>query len=1150
MENQNEEKCDDPEIVEENEEEKRRRRKNRSSILKVRKSISDDINIARSARRVSFSSNYIKPFMTDDDKNTIWDSTIEETINNTESTHSSENNHPSKQLVFNTSLFGDGLNCSDDLDVEIEKEIAQPVWPAMDAIPLAEKENIPIILKRDSLIVMKKTKVLSECGNGKVQERLNSTEREKISFEKNTVFVKPTISLPCQVMMGKKIKLTLPDNGDVDEMDLTCQSGGETSPDAVENMELTCKTIMLRTEPVVEDMEFTCKNPLLQSESVLDDMQVTCKTPLLQPESVMEDMEFTCKNISLQSEPVLEDMEFTCKNPLLQPEPVLEDLEFTCNNPLLQPEPVLEAMEVTCKNPTMQPEAVLKDMEFTCQNPLLQPKPALKDMEFTCGNPLLQTEPVLEDMEFTCKNPVLQPEPVLEDMEFTCKNLVLQPEPVLEDMEFTCKNPVLQPEPVLEDMGSTCKSPVLQPEPVLEDMEFTCKNPLLQPAQMTKTSVDIESTGQKPSPQPEDMEFSCRNLLLQPEIANLETTSENDVLQHETVDMETTYKNSVQHDPTLEDMELAVEKTLQQTEIKQDVELNCNNLELRSIDFETHEDVRVETGPRSITDSITALNKTNLADVSNMTMSKGISFLTTEFPQFDVKSVGTSVLDVDLPNLVLAENTVGEEGDVTNDNAQNVRDNSTLSMSNYTSQHVSSMSLCADDTKQLLRAASRINKTRNLTDGDSSLENSLRTQINATYVVKNKEIGLNEDVDTVEQNFDVFEKCRSFEANTIIDEESSMVLIENSHEDNSILNIEKGTAKEELILRSDTEVEEGSKLEGGILSDTSKVVGTNTAKQPCDENDEEWNAERFRAKQMASFLEFRQYCDSLKVPEPKPDNTLEIYYKKMKEQTSRSRERRALFNEKYAIFKKNLNEQLELLREKMNAPLEVEDEELRCDSYSEDIDAIAPTMLQQIEEKSKMSDCSWKLIKFEENVAEFVTLFDAMRLFLEYNTYHFVTSYSTKSRLNDKSTPLAFLLQKEFLKALTQDTINKSIGRNYTILSLLDYVQMVMGKIKKHYTYLKDLEISYDFTISPDFRASFQIMRIDLMVEWDFQIDLSDLDQITKDSVTVKAVYGTVNEKYVLDLVEQCPKGIEFIHCFFDKIHGYIEILLKRKNDN
>ncbi|XP_072388865.1 uncharacterized protein [Diabrotica undecimpunctata] len=76
-------------------EKKMDKKPSRTSILKPRKSINQsDVNDsnceivpARDARRVSFaSSNFVKPFVADPEKNTIWDNTYEEEVNHTDST--------------------------------------------------------------------------------------------------------------------------------------------------------------------------------------------------------------------------------------------------------------------------------------------------------------------------------------------------------------------------------------------------------------------------------------------------------------------------------------------------------------------------------------------------------------------------------------------------------------------------------------------------------------------------------------------------------------------------------------------------------------------------------------------------------------------------------------------------------------------------------------------------------------------------------------------------------------------------------------------------------------------------------------------------------------------------------------------------------
>ncbi|XP_050504143.1 uncharacterized protein LOC126883017 isoform X1 [Diabrotica virgifera virgifera] len=91
---------------------KMEKKPSRTSILKPRKSINQsDLNDsnsevpARDARRVSFaSSNFVKPFAADPEKNTIWDNTYEEEVNHTDSTSETKgflDKHSVNALTFN-----------------------------------------------------------------------------------------------------------------------------------------------------------------------------------------------------------------------------------------------------------------------------------------------------------------------------------------------------------------------------------------------------------------------------------------------------------------------------------------------------------------------------------------------------------------------------------------------------------------------------------------------------------------------------------------------------------------------------------------------------------------------------------------------------------------------------------------------------------------------------------------------------------------------------------------------------------------------------------------------------------------------------------------------------------------------------------------
>jgi hypothetical protein len=131
----------------------------RSSILKRPKSrnsseetdVTDtftDITLSKPIRRVSFaSSNFIKPFVADPEKNTIWDTTYEEDVNHTGSTQSSQNScskigsvHLESVTPGKTSV---GTNITNWSIGEME----------LTADLLIDKENIPQSLQKRISIV-------------------------------------------------------------------------------------------------------------------------------------------------------------------------------------------------------------------------------------------------------------------------------------------------------------------------------------------------------------------------------------------------------------------------------------------------------------------------------------------------------------------------------------------------------------------------------------------------------------------------------------------------------------------------------------------------------------------------------------------------------------------------------------------------------------------------------------------------------------------------------------------------------------------------------------------------------------------------------------------------------------------------------------
>lgn len=91
------------------------------------------------------------------------------------------------------------------------------------------------------------------------------------------------------------------------------------------------------------------------------------------------------------------------------------------------------------------------------------------------------------------------------------------------------------------------------------------------------------------------------------------------------------------------------------------------------------------------------------------------------------------------------------------------------------------------------------------------------------------------------------------------------------------------------------------------------------------------------------------------------------------------------------------------------------------------------------------------------------------------------------------------------------------------------------------------LSTSWSFLSFGIFRAHFTFLDSILIIKWNFTIDLSDLDNINRKVVDVSAEIGEVDEQHILSLVSECPKGIDFLKGFVDKVLKYVELLKKRK---
>ncbi|XP_063920112.1 uncharacterized protein LOC135135082 isoform X1 [Zophobas morio] len=398
--------------------------KRRSSILKIAKvrnpfeeiettETYTDFNSTKPVRRVSFaSSNFIKPFVADPEKNTIWDTTYEEDVNHTNSTQSSQdhNTHSSTKLGSTFHESGPSLH---NITMLSEQDMEYT-----NVLLLADKENIAHYPPQKKFSLVDYAKKLSTNSKDVVLDKTTvvskSMELTCLALDKTSESVYDRQIGFSEVSLHSDVK---GENSRINEMEFTCRiplnnsiktdeipKGGKrlsTKCDKTtvesKSMELTCHT--LNENSRINEMEFTCQiplNSLVKTEEISKGAKkLSTKCDDVVVDKIYEN-EYDCETgfgeISLASDVVkaenTDNMEFTCHHPL-------NSLEKTNNT-------VTNRSQISRGNLTM---------DFTCLSGL--PSTQINAMEFTC-----QTQPNLEITRVSESNLTK----TAQTMELTCQS--------------------------------------------------------------------------------------------------------------------------------------------------------------------------------------------------------------------------------------------------------------------------------------------------------------------------------------------------------------------------------------------------------------------------------------------------------------------------------------------------------------------------------------------------------------------------------------------------------------------------------------------------------------------------------------------------------------------------------------------------------
>jgi hypothetical protein len=460
---------------------------------------------------------FIRPFVADPEKNTIWDTTYEEDVNHTGSTQSSQNScskigsvHLESVTPGKTSV---GTNITNWSIGEME----------LTADLLIDKENIPQSLQKRISIVdfakkLSSNSVVPTFDLPLITSQLSDQNDVREPCGENSTRLFPqTMEFTCQ-NLGPFIKsnsnlwyLNRDDSAQEIEMNPAeisiCEKTEKNRSDKVKSF---CHTTTSSL-----DMEFTRLAPIMPNKELKEDMEFTCQIPQREVSKLCHSNEFTCQVLS-EKETVLtsgSDLEFTCQIPTSPPRIYPKE----ANRSEVENR-VGTNMEFLSGKETVLTSG--SDMEFTCQVSTSPPKICPTeanhselvnrvgtDMEVTCQTPMIKTSGVMDDeMEFTCQVPKLEKNSNL--------NITLSTDDHNEDSNMEMEvdvsrqvsvNGTLSKSVKTVDVEFACQVPTIN-DVRQDDMEFTCQIPKIEEKSETNDIMFVvEDYNAK-----DNMEFTCQ----------------------------------------------------------------------------------------------------------------------------------------------------------------------------------------------------------------------------------------------------------------------------------------------------------------------------------------------------------------------------------------------------------------------------------------------------------------------------------------------------------------------------------------------------------------------------------------------------------------------------------------------------------------
>ncbi|XP_015836825.1 uncharacterized protein LOC103313582 isoform X2 [Tribolium castaneum] len=1228
-------------------------KKRRSSILKPRKSrnpleeipvseTSPKLTATKPVRRVSFaSSNFIKPFVADGEHNTIWDNTIEEDVNHTNSTQSSQDqisSSSSRMDLTNSKKIASLLNTT-VLDESMMEFTCHDVAKKIENNIISTSNNDDDVFLQE--VEMDLTGVSdSDEKNDNPQSKTNEQSAVDMEFT-------------CQIPTNSKLSNTVA----METMEFTCQQSDlcqiSTIPERNGVKTMNCTSQITATEEVDKENIVNARYsevPLVNCEMppLSNTMELTCQVPELSIPKIK------CQTINIENVDVIDkenmvNVQHTqvpvvdCGTPHLSKINVssnndAETMEFTCQIPKL-PKIDNESTESPCQISEIPATNDHQTMNFTCQTPdttqvVKEKRVKLRYSEVpivNCASPQFKinklSETVSRNMKYSCqisttpdgkakdsqtpeipkmsnngsgKLSMIDTEAMEISYQMPDKSMSYKSQiPFFESSNVADKENMREISnvmPKLSKIDNKATESLCDIDKEnsfnLRHSEFSvanCENPpkneIIEYSCQIPTTPDVKCPTQKTETFKESDKENIVNMRHSQipiidcglQVSNVNKLSNNDSATMEfTCEMPKSIVGNKTKQPlrpisAISEMNSTSEKFIPENTVKvrHSEVVNCEMPELSNTDTQTMEFTcqipKLSIGgnkskqPLRQISAMSEMNSTSQKVVpENTAKARHSEVVNCEMPQLSNTDTQTMEFTCQMPKLSL----------VGNKSKQLLRPISAISEMNYTSEKVVSENTMSHSevvsceipelsntdiqamefTCQIPKLVLPGNKATkssappemtNIKARDEHTLSSVNNQIPEATPVK--EINCQNSTISLQKP-----QIRGDDCFVKTPDPSLHINLMNFTEDDTQQLINHVLVEANHCSFTTTHLENSMGLDDASLLDVQKNRLMNINDTYCLKNKmalkyEEEDSLGILPDECLSEIkdskpEAKKY-DFDKFRKPKPKKELVIKeYPNLAQIIETVRKQRGFIKKYLEDFKCREIEVVDLLKKRPPVESPAKEEKVKP----------SPTVEETVRKYEESSQKCWKLESIADDFYHISTLFKWVVLSVRLDVVSgVVQSIEFSPKLDPDSKPIDQFISKYFIEKLKDDHLISALGRNYDILSLLDYVKMTVLEIRN---FRLDYCSINCMVFGPDFVAIYKIMEIELELLVDVRVDMNDVDNIDYDKhVTIINKIGGVNRQELLNFAKDCPKGLAFFKSFSECIGKYVKAKEQRK---